>query len=287
MKIFSEIKGSLVVNDSRFLILRKNQIDLRSIYENTGVNVTHAGHLGLTKIKAQRRSEVFLLNKDKIITQVLGLSHDRHKLLYQPTPLATLGTINLIFLGSLTNIQYIFIMIDQRITYPTAEFMRSTSGKNVIFAIERFFSSHGIPNKIISDNDPPSTCSKLLEYFASKDLKHNRKRSLWFQEKKDSQVERFKQSLNKVSQTAFPGKKHWKYIFSFSNLLHPITKVSPSDLMFNQKVQFSIPHIEKKVNIDNINILEKNIIVPKLNVKEYHDNLYHVKNISLQVGDYD
>lgn len=57
--------------------------------------------------------------------------------------------------------------------------------------------------------------------------------------------------------------------------------------MFNQKVQFSIPHIEKKVNIDNINILEKNIIVPKLNVKEYHDNLYHVKNISLQVGDYD
>ena len=60
---------------------------------------------------------------DKITTQVLGLctscksvtpSHDRHKLISQPTPSETLDTINLDFLGPFPNGQYIFVMIDQR-----------------------------------------------------------------------------------------------------------------------------------------------------------------------------
>ena len=63
----------------------------------------------------------------KITTQVLGLytfcksvtpSHDRQKLISQPTPSETLDTINLDFLGPFPNGQYILVMIDQSTKYP-------------------------------------------------------------------------------------------------------------------------------------------------------------------------
>ena len=60
--------------------------------------------------------------------------------------------MNLDFLGPFLNDQYICVMINQRTKYPDIEFMRSTSARNVIFALERFFSSYGIPNNTVSDN---------------------------------------------------------------------------------------------------------------------------------------
>ena len=103
------------------------------------------GHLGLTKIKLLLRSKVFFPNIDKIIPPVLGLCtpyksitqlHDQHKFLWQPTTSETLLTVNLDFLGSFTNGQYIFVMIDQHIKYSNIEFMRSTSARNVTGALE-------------------------------------------------------------------------------------------------------------------------------------------------------
>ena len=150
LKIFSRIKDSLAVNDTGHLILRENRIVLPSIHRNLAVNLAHTGHLGLTKTKALLRSKAFFPNMDKITRQVLGLctfcksvtpSHDRHKLISQPTPLETLDTINLDFLGPFPNGQYIFVMIDQRRKYLDVEFTRSTSARNVIFVLERFFRS--------------------------------------------------------------------------------------------------------------------------------------------------
>ena len=108
------------------------------------MNVTHAGHLGLTKPKVLIRSKVFFPNIDKITTPVLGLyspwksitpSHDLHKLISQPTPSETLDTLNLDFLGPFSNGQYICVMINQGTKNSEIEFMRSTSARNVIFAL--------------------------------------------------------------------------------------------------------------------------------------------------------
>ena len=166
LKSFSRIKDSLAMNDIGGLILRENRIILSFIYRNLAVNLAHAGHLGLTKTKALLRSKVFLPNTDKITTDVLGLcttcksftpSHDRDQLISQHTPSETLDTINLDFLGLFPNGQYVFVMIDQRMKYLNVKFMRSTSARNVIFALEQIFSSYGTPKNIVSYNDPPFT----------------------------------------------------------------------------------------------------------------------------------
>ena len=162
------------------------------------------------------------------------------------------------------------------------------STRNVIFELERFFSSYDIPNNIVSGNSPPFTSYELQGYFISKGIKHHKTCPLWPQA--NDQVERFMPSLNKVSQTAFLERKDWKleiYKFSFpyQNCPHTTTKIPPSDLMFNRKVKFTFPHINK-INIDYVNNeLENNISASKQHAKEYHDKRYHAKNISLLIGD--
>ena len=181
------------------------------------------------------------------------------------------------------------VMIDQRTKYSNVDFMRSTSARNVIFALERFFGSYGIPNNIVSDNDPPFTSYKLQRYFTSRGIKHHKTCPLWPQA--NGQVERFMPSLNKVSQTAFLERKDWKleiykFLLSYRNCPHATTKMPLSDLMFNRKVKLTIPQIDNKTNIDNINNeLEKNICASKQHAKEYHDKRHHTKNFCLQIGD--
>ena len=218
------------MNDTGDLVLRENWIVLPFIYENLAVNLAHAGHLGLTKTKALLRSKVFFPNIEKITT-VLGLctfcksvapSHDRHKLIPQHTLSETLDTINLDFLGPFPNGQYIFVMIDQRTKYPDVEFMRSTSARNVIFALERFFSSYGILNNIVSNNGPPFTSYELPRYFTSKGIKHHETYSLWSQA--NDQVERFMPSLRmSLELPSSRGKiENLKYInFIFLSKLSP------------------------------------------------------------------
>ena len=99
-------------------------------------------------------------------------------------------------------------MIDQRTKYSDIEFVRSTSVRNAKFALEQFFSLYCIPKNIVSDNGPAFSLYNFQEYFATKDIKHHRTRSLWPQA--NDQVERFMLSLNKDSQTAFLKRKDWK-----------------------------------------------------------------------------
>ena len=133
--------------------------------------------------------------------------------------------------------------------------MRSISARNVIFALERFFSFYSITNNIVSDNGPPFASCELEEYIATKRIRHHRTNPLWPQAK--GQLERFMPFLNKrFSQTAFLERKDWKLevytsLFSYRNYPNATTKI-PSNVMFNRKVKFTIPHIGNKINIDNI-----------------------------------
>ena len=141
------------------------------------------------------------------------------------------------------NGQCIFVIIDQRKRSPGVEFMRSTPARNVIFALEQFFSSYDIPNNIVSDIGSPFTSYELQGYFAAKSIKYHRTSPIWPQA--NVQVERFMSFMNKVSQTAFLERKDWnleicKSLFYYRSCPHTTTKIPPSDLMSNRKGKFAI-----------------------------------------------
>ena len=99
--------------------------------------------------------------------------------------------------------------------------MRITSVRNIIFALESIFSSYGIPNDIVSENDPPFTLYQLQGYFVSKGTKHHKTCLFWPQG--NGQLEIFMSLLNRVSQTSFLERKvgNLKYVIFLSLYYYP------------------------------------------------------------------
>ena len=62
--------------------------------------------------------------------------------------------VHIDYLRPFPNNSYILVMIDQRSTYPEIDFTSLTSCNKLIPILERIFSTHGIPELIISANGP-------------------------------------------------------------------------------------------------------------------------------------
>ena len=64
-------------------------------------------------------------------------------------------------------------MIDQHAKSSDEEFIRSTSARNIIFALERMFILYCILKNIVSDNGPTFSLYEIQEHFAAKGIKHH------------------------------------------------------------------------------------------------------------------
>ena len=81
-------------------------------------------------------------------------------------------TINIDILGPLPNSKYLLVAIDQYSRYPVVKTVSSTSATCTISALEKIFSVHGLPQRIISDNMPPFKSSQISTYMKSSRITH-------------------------------------------------------------------------------------------------------------------
>ena len=82
--------------------------------------------------------------------------------------------INIDFLGPPPNSKYLLVAIDQQSRYPVVEIVSSTSDDCTISALEKIFSEHGLPQRIISDKGPPFTSSQISTDVKTSGITHNR-----------------------------------------------------------------------------------------------------------------
>ena len=80
-------------------------------------------------------------------------------------------TINIDFLGPLPNSKYLLVAIDQYSRYTVT--VSSASTNCTISALEKIFSEHGLPQKIMSDNGPPFKNSQISTYMKNSRITHN------------------------------------------------------------------------------------------------------------------
>ena len=71
------------------------------------------------------------------------------------------------------NTKYLLVAIDQYSHYPAVEIVSSTSGKCTISALEKIFSEHGLPQRIISDNGTPFKSRQISTYMKNSRINHN------------------------------------------------------------------------------------------------------------------
>ena len=297
LKQYRKIKNDLTVNDDDSLILKGNRIVLPRPYHAIAVKLAHVGHLGIEKTKALLRSKIYFVGMDRLVEkeiidcascQTIGNGKPPAPLYIMPLPQEVWEQLNMDYLGPFPNGHYMFVIIDQRSKFPEAEFLTSTSAEQLIPSLQRIFSTYGLPKTVISDNGPPFKSHALKTYFQQKNVSHRRITPLWPQA--NAQAERFMKSLNKIVKSAYIEGKPWKnqvyeFLFAYRNTPHCTTQVAPADLMFQRKLQHTLPTISKEINPQMNDIVDQRDRKRKEAAKEYTDYRRHAKDRTFEKGD--
>ena len=64
------------------------------------------------------------------------------------------ATLHVDFYGPLQTKEYLLVVIDRYLRFPEVDIVHSTKAAAVIPKLDRMFAVHGIPDVLISDNDP-------------------------------------------------------------------------------------------------------------------------------------
>nr|XP_012560666.1 uncharacterized protein K02A2.6-like [Hydra vulgaris] len=253
--------------------------------------------MGLEKTKSLLRKKVNFPGLDTkveeyikrcAICQVRGKQNGPAELLTTPTPEEVWDTVNIDYLGPLTNGFYLVVLIDQASKFPVVDIIHNTSADLLIDFLQKTIAVYGIPKTIVSDNGTPFTSFKIKMFLNKLNIQHKRITPLWPQA--NSQAESFMKPLIKTIRAAHIERKNWKkqlynFLFSYRTTPHCTTRIPLSTLMFNRVTDFTIPSFQTRVDTNINDQAKKRQENAKLYRKKYHDLKYHAKNPSLNIGD--
>lgn len=255
LKHFSKIKEELTVNDTRDLILRRNQIVIPKALRKQTLALAHEGHQGIVKTKQLIREKVWFPNIDREVAVLLsgclacqanGPNTKPDPLMMSPLPPEPWHTVHINFCGPFPSGEYLLVVIDAYSRFPEVDIVHSTKATSTISKLERIFATHGVPAIIKSDNGPPFTSHEFHSYITEIGVKHQKITPLWPQA--NSEAENFMKPLTKSVRAACTEKKNWKreiytFLLNYRATPHTTTGFPPSELLFNRKIRTKLPQV--------------------------------------------
>jgi transposase InsO family protein len=255
LQLFKKVADDLTVNDESTIVLKGSRIVAPETLREKAVSIAHEGHQGLVKTKQLQKEKVWFPGIDKYVKRVIDICVDCQansrencpdSLQMSLLPPAPLHTLNMDFCSPFPSGEYLFVVIDAYSRFPEVDTVSSTSASAIIPKFDRILATHGIPTVMCSDNGPPFTSHEVQQYMEENGIHHRRITPLWPQA--NSEAERFMQPLNKAIRSAHAEGKQWtkhlyKFLLNFRTTRHATTGFSPSELLFNRKVQNKLPQI--------------------------------------------
>ncbi|CAB4036465.1 Transposon Tf2-9 poly [Paramuricea clavata] len=240
------------------------------------VQIAHEGHQGLVKTKQLLREKAN------------GPNSHQEPLRMTTLPPQPWHTVNIDFCGPFLGGSYLLVIIDAYSRFPEVEIVSSTSAKSTILKLERIFATHGIPKVLKSDNGPPFQSHEFSLYLKELGIKHKPSSPLWPQG--NGQAENFMKPLVKAVKSAHHENKDWKremfkFLLNYRATPHSTTGKSPSELLYNRKIQTKLP----QVTVENDSSLHQEVKERderlKKNQKEYADSKRRVKCADIKKSD--
>ena len=286
------------VNEDDSIILRRKRLVIPLPLRKRMLELAQETHLGVTKTKSILRDKVYFPGMDSQVESQLKscLACAANSRTDPPPPLqpSTLPpspwhTLNIDFLGPLPNRSYLLVVIDQRTRFPEVEVIGSTAAVPTLAALNKIFSTHGLPHKVISDNGSPFHSYQFKQYMKSKGIDHHRITPL--HPKANSTAENFMRNLNKALRIAVIEQKPWKdalydFILNYRIATHTTTQVSPAEALYQRKIRGKIPTINNTPNREAIQNLPHRDYESKQKIKSYIDRRYHARDSKIDLGDY-
>ena len=175
LKIFYFKKQTLTVKGN--LLLKNNQIIIAGTLRKKAIDLAHQGHMGITKTKMLIGEKIWFPFIDKYTQEQIEHCLPCQASSKEPMASSTLPprpwhTLKTDFKGPLPSGEYLLVVYDCYSRFPEVEFVESTSAVAVISKFYRISSTHGIPEKLISDNGPPLQSNEWARYMKSWGIKH-------------------------------------------------------------------------------------------------------------------
>lgn len=280
------------------VILKSEKIVLPGSLFNAAVRLSHSGHLGIQKSKQYLRSSLWFPGMDALVEQQVKACipcqaavplQCKQPLQMSELPAEPWQTIAADLFGPLPSGEKILVLKCLRSKWPELKiFLRhqATNAENVINAMEKIFSSHGILTEIVTDNGPPFSSKAFAEFARNSGFHHRKITPLWPQA--NGQAENFMKNLGKAIRVAILEKKDWgksldNFLATYRATPHPATGYAPATLLRpGQPFKTRLPAAPASVSNQQ---LEQNFRMATEKAKTYADKRAHAKPSPLKVGD--
>ena len=261
------------------------------------VELAHEGHQGETKTKKLLRAKVWFPRLDQMIEKKVrecrgcqATTSVPHRDPLKPTTLPERAwqKIDMDFWGPLPSGEHLLVMIDKYSRYPEVEIVRSTSADAVVPHIDKVFSTHGFPERVLTDGGPPFNGTGSHTYYQYMKWAGVDSRPVAPEDPEaNGLAENFMKVIKKVWHSAIVEKKNprqelYKFLRNYRSTPHTSTGKSPAEALFGRPIRTRLPQVMK--GAEDADMREKDS-ESKANQKRYKDSKKTVRPHSIEVGD--
>ena len=192
------------------------------------------------------------------------------------------------FKGPIGGKYYLHVLIDQYSKFPEVDVLTSTSFEKLRPILDRVFATHGIPEKLTTDNGPPYSSDEMERYAKEMGIE------LTPVAPNDPQcngfAENYVKTLCKLIHTcAVEGKDARKelnkFLLQYRAIPHLSTSRSPAEMLYNRRIRTKLPiHQVDSENEDRKGVREQHDS-RKREQKRQFDKRHRATAKNIEVGD--
>ena len=282
------------LSSGKGVVLRGEKVVLPKTLTDDAVKISHAGHMGIQKLKQYLRSSIWFPHMDYLIEQRVKQCipcqaatplHVKQPLQMSDLPPEPWQTIAADLFGPLPTGEKILVLKCLRSKWPEIKVFlknQTTNVEKVIQDMEKIFLTHGIPDEILTDNGPPFNSKAFTSFSTQAGFHHGKITPMWPQA--NGQAESFMKSLGKIIRVGVTQKQNWQqqldeFLMSYRATPHPATNCPPATLMFpNRRYKTRLPSYAGKVSPKEIEAAFK---ANTARSKAYTDNRRNAKEVTL------
>ena len=258
LKPYHRCAEEFTVNKTQDILLKENKIVIPCTLQKRATELGHSGHQGIDNTNAILREKIWYPKLDEkvkeliencIAFQAVGQGNPPEPLKITPTEDTPWTELAIDFFGPIPQSEkYLIVIIDNYTKFLEVDIVNSTEAKTCIPKIDSIFATHGIPEKVKTDNCPPFNGNDFARYMKALRIDWTTSTQLWPQGY--SNVESFMKTLKKLIKTSYAEGKNWKhelnkFLLAYRTTSHTTPNVPPCELLFNRKVKGQLPQLKR------------------------------------------
>ena len=278
------------------LLLRGQRIIIPSCLRKQILDLAHEGHQGIVKCKSRLRQKVWWPGIDREVEHYvrkckpcLLMSNSNKPEPLSPTPLPDRPWqhIGVDICGPLPSGENLLVAVDYYSRWFEVGILYSTSANKIVRCLDHWFTSHGLPELIVTDNGVQFTSLEFRDFVRENGICHRKVTP--YSPQANGEVERQNRSIMKAIKTIRAEGKDWKkelntFLKAYRCTPHTVTNFSPAELMYGRKIRTKLPEFctdytgcDEQVRLRDQKYKQKG--------KEYYDKKFYVKEGQVNEGD--